>query len=445
MRVALVGNNSVGYIKALLDIWNHGDCAVLLDGRVPMQTLIEMMREASVSACMIGTGLYQAENNQLPCDIQFTTFDDTCTEGIVIPSEVTEQFCENYSSAEAVVIYSSGTTGQSKGIILSHYAIHTNAAAIIDYMKPAKDDCIYIAKTLSHSSTLTGELLVGLKSHVRILLTPTVIPPRVILSNIRKNRVTILGLNPTLLSMLTDEVERSGQLPETLRTIYVSGSILNDRIYEKAHCILTGINILNVYGLSEAGPRVSAQRFDSCKGNSVGKAIRGVEIAVVNENGEILRGSAKGMIHVKTPSLFSGYISGGQKHTSFYKDWLNTGDIGFWDTSGELHIVGRQDDVIIIDAHKIYPSEIERHILQTPGVMECVVTGIQRNEHLYLGCLYVGNASPIDIRKYLSKHLPIYEIPKLIANTNNIPKNRNGKMDKNKVEEALFAALERKP
>lgn len=443
-RVALIGNNSIGYIRALLDIWNQGDCAVLLDWRIPIQTITELMVEAGVSVCLMGNSLYQSAYCTLPSHIQFIPFDDMCHKAVPLSSDVVKKFRARYSHDEAVVIYSSGTTGKSKGIILSHFAINTNADAIINYMHPTKDDCIYIAKTLSHSSTLTGELLVALKSHAQILISPTIVPPRVILSNILQNRVTILGLNPTLLSMLTDEVERSKQLPETLRTIYVSGSILNDKVNEKAHCVLTGIEIYNVYGLSEAGPRVTAQRADCCKGNSVGKAIKGVEIAVVNETGEIIPELTCGMIHVRTPSLFSGYISGQQKHPSVYKDWLNTGDIGFIDANGELHIIGRQDDVVIIDAHKIYPSEVEKQVLKIPSIIECAVTDIQEGGRLYLGCLYVGSAAICDIWKHLSGTLPPYEIPRLIITSSEIPKNRNGKVDKQKVREALLTIGERK-
>lgn len=430
-RVGLIGNNSVGYVEKLIGIWNNGDCAVLLDFRIPIKTLTDMMRDADVSMCIIGNSLYQAEIEHLPCDIQFVPFDDSCKSGIVLPSEIMGQFKDNYSYDEAVVIYSSSTTGKSKGIILSHFAINTNADAIIDYMHPTGNDCIYIAKTLSHSSTLTGELLVGLKSHARLLLGPTIVPPRVILSNIMKNKVTILGLNPTLLSMLTDEVERSGRQPETFLTIYVSGSILNDTVYEKAHRILTGSKIYNVYGLSEAGPRVTAQAEDCCKGNSVGKAIKGVEFAVVDENGEIQPASAKGMVHVKTPSLFSGYISGGQKLTSSYKGWLNTGDIGYIDKNGELHIVGRVDDIIIVGARKVYPSEIESDILTVDGILECLVSKVILESGTdAIACYYVANSKrdfSKEIRNLLLSKRATHEIPLKYHRVNYIEKNINGK------------------
>ena len=431
-RIALIGENSIEYISLLLDIWNHGDCAVLLDWRIPFPTALKMMREADIHICYIENKDLITFNGNLPSDIKFLSFESTLG-GITrfLPDSVYYKFKNNYSTNEALVIYSSGTTGKCKGIILSHYAINTNADAIIDYMQPTCNDCIYICKTLSHSSTLTGELLVGLKSYAQILIAPTIVPPRVILSNIQKNKVTILGMNPTLLSMLTDEVERSGQLPETLRTIYVSGSILNDTEYEKAHRILTGVNIYNVYGLSEAGPRVTAQRADCCKGNSVGKAINGVEIAVVNENGEIVPELARGMIHVKTSSMFSGYISGAQKHASVYREWLNTGDIGFFDTNGELHIVDRVDDIIIVGSRKVYPSEIEGDILAINDILECMVSKITLRPGIdTIACYYVASRErdfSKKIRNLLSSKRSAHEIPTIYYRVNSIKKNINGK------------------
>lgn len=432
-KVALIGKNSVGFIERLIGIWNRGDCAVLLDWRIPIATAVEMMKEAGVKKCFLGKTEYGKIKEQLTDEIEFVIFDDECKKATQLPFDIYEKFKSNYSFDEAVVIYSSGTTGKAKGVILSHFAINTNADAIIEYMKPTADDCIYIAKTLAHSSTLTGELLVALKSHAHLLIAPTIVPPRVLVSNIQKNQVTIIGLNPTLLSMLIDEIERSKQQLKTLKTIYVSGSILNDKIYEKAHRTLYGIKIYNVYGLSEAGPRVAAQRADCCKGNSVGKVIKDVELAVVNDTGIVVQDGIYGMIHVNTPSLFAGYISGLSKQVSVYNGWLNTGDIGYIDVNGELRIVGRQDDVIIIDSHKIYPSEVEKQVLRIPSVTECAVVGIQIEDDIFLGCLYVGNAKIPDLRRLLGDSIPAYEIPKLIAESNKIPKSRNGKIDKKEV------------
>lgn len=313
-RIALIGENSIEYIDKLIDIWNNGDCAVLIDWRIPLQTAVEMMKEAEVHTCCIEKKFFDKVSAALFLSITFIPFERKTTSAKYLPESIYDKFKPNYSKNEAVVLYSSGTTGKSKGIILSHYAINTNANDIIDYMKPTTTDCIYIAKTLSHSSTLTGELLVSLKTHTKLIVAPTIVPPRYILNNICKFDITIICLNPTLLSMLADEMHHGNYDIVSLKTIYVSGSILNDKIYEKAHNMFTEIPIYNVYGLSEAGPRVLAQRAGYCSSNSVGQSIQGIEIAVVDDNGKPVFDGERGIVHVNTPSRFTGYISGQAKH-----------------------------------------------------------------------------------------------------------------------------------
>lgn len=438
MRVALIGENSIGYVNALIDIWNKGDCAVLIDWRIPFSTAIEMMNEADVHTCFIEKGLINKIINEIPDSIDFITYEKQNSSTELLPNCIYEKFHENYSRNEAVVIYSSGTTGKSKGVILSHFAINTNADAIIDYMKPTAEDCIYIAKTLSHSSTLTGELLVVLKTRAKLVIAPTIVPPRYVLNNLNKFGVTVICLNPTLMSMLADEYERSKYDISSLKTIYVSGSILNDKTYEKAHAVFSDIPIYNVYGLSEAGPRVTAQRADCNISNSVGKPIKDVEIKIVNEQGSIVSDGEYGIIHVKTPSLFDGYVVGQNKHESLYEGWHNTGDVGYIDANGELHIISRLDDVIIIDSHKVYPSEVENKIIEQSSVKECAVAKVDINCNEFIGCLYASETEiDRDIKEKLKSKLLLHEIPRIFLRCDVLPRTKNGKVSTREVQACL--------
>ena len=436
-RVALIGENSIGYVEALVDIWNNENCAVLIDWRIPFRTAVEMMIEADVCTCYIEKSLFDKIEDVISDSIAFVTYEKQNQSAELLPKRVYDKYQENYSRNEAVVIYSSGTTGKSKGIILSHFAINTNADAIIDYMKPTEADCIYIAKTLSHSSTLTGELLVALKTKMRLIIAPTIVPPRYILNNINKFGVTTICLNPTLLSMLASEYERNQYDVSTLKTIYVSGSILNDAVYNKAHAVFSHIQIYNVYGLSEAGPRVTAQTADCCKGNSVGKPINGVKAEFVGEEGSIVPRGAYGILHVTTPSIFNGYIIGEKKLASLYEGWHNTGDVGYVDEHGEIHIVNRVDDIIIIDSHKVYPSEVERVIQEHPDIKECAVAEIELNNN-FIGCLYVSEKElGQDIKEALKSKLLPYEIPRYFLRCGALPQTINGKCSKEEVKKKL--------
>lgn len=437
-RVALIGENSVGYIDKLIDIWNNGDCAVLLDWRIPFQTAINMMKEAGVVKCYIEKSLFDKLEKETDDNILFLSFSKINTLAELLPSYIYGKFNENYSKNEAVVIYSSGTTGKSKGVILSHYAINTNAEAIIEYMKPTPNDCISIIKTLSHSSTIIGELLVALKSKMSLVIAPVIVPPRYIFKNIEKFGVTILCVNPTQLSQLSDEISCVKYNLKTLRTIYVSGSILSNSVYKKAHSTFENIPIYNVYGLSEAGPRVAAQRVECCKSNSVGKAIKNVEIKIVNERGCIVPNRDYGIIHIKTPSLFDGYVVGYNKHNSLYESWYNTGDVGYIDDFGELHIINRVDDVIIIDSHKVYPSEVEKIIVEQGDVKECAVAKVIFNGYEFIGCMYANKREiPQDIKKKLRTKLQMHEIPRFFIKCETLPKTQNGKISMRDVQAFL--------
>ena len=441
-RVALIGENSIEYISTLIDIWNHGDCAVLIDWRIPLQTAAEMMREADIHICYIEKRLFDKTTITVSENTSFVSYERKNISAEYLPESIYDKFKPNYSQNEAIVIYSSGTTGKSKGVILSHFAINTNADAILDYMKVGEKDCFYIAKAFSHSSVLTGELLVALKSRAKLVIAPTVVPPRFVLSNIDKFSVTTICLNPTLLQMYVRECNLKPYPLRTLKTIYVSGSILNDKIYMEAHQTFKDIAIYNVYGLSEAGPRVTAQRRNCCKGNSVGKPIQGIKTAIVNENGAPVSDGNRGIIHVNTPSRFTGYISGREKYPSLYNDWLNTGDVGYIDGNGELHIVSRIDDVIIWEGHKIYPSEIERTILDSTEISDCVVVKVDRKDDDFIACLYVGDdiLEPA-IRYVLKNKLPAYEIPRRFIRCDAIPRTLNGKISKIEVRSKIISVI----
>ncbi len=441
-RIALIGENSIEYVEKLLNIWNDGNCAVLIDCQVPPKTAVEMMIEAQVHVCYIEMKYYNRIYEINDTTINVIPYNKTNILAQLLPESLYNKFQSNYNSDEALILYSSGTTGKSRGIILTHFAINTNADAIIDYMQPSKRDCIYIVKSFAHSSTITGELLVALKRKTPLLIAPVVMPPRYVLSNIVKYGVSIIGVNPLLLSMYCDECQNKNYDFSLLKKVYVSGAILSDEIYMTAHNVFYKQEIYNVYVLSEAGPRVTAQRRDCCKGNSVGKTIKGVEIAIVDENGKIVSNGNHGIIHIKSPSRFTGYVQGTIKHKSLYYEWLNTGDVGYFDEFDELHIIGRIDDMIIIGGHKIYPFEVEKQIQYNSDIRECVVALIHFRGEGILCCLYVsGKKIRKDIKNALGSVLMKYEIPKIFIKTDMIPRTRNGKISLNDVKEVMLREL----
>lgn len=430
-RTGLIGDNSVEFVRKLIQIWNVGDCAVLVDWRIPKEAAAEMLRETNVTKCYISDKIADGINRNQNIDgVEFIEYEDCRIKCEYVPDEIYEIYQDNYSTDEAVILYSSGTTGKAKGIILSHYAINTNADMILDYMNLSKDGCLYIVKALAHSSTLVGELLTGLKRHIRMLLSPTICLPGNILQTINKYEITTMCVNPSLLNLYVKAASIRKMNYHSLKTMYTSGAIIETSLLEKAQEAFGYTQILNVYGLSEAGPRVTAQRAgERNRTGSVGKVIKNVDVAIVSEDGTVLPAGEKGIIHVNTPCMFSGYVSGNRMRKSYYQDWFNTGDIGYTDEEYNLYITGRIDNMVTVDSHNVYPEELELFIKKIQGVTDCSIVSQKSSIHgNQLICYYVSDYDmSVKLHEYCVSGLASYEMPSAFCRIRELPVTNNGK------------------
>ena len=154
-RIGLIARNSIEYIEQLIDIWNIGACAVLVDKQIPLAQSLQFMQFLNVEKCYLDIELYDSIP---PTSLEIVPIHRNAIHTGWIPNYVYDQFIERYDQKEAVILFSSGTTGKEKGIILSHDAINTNADMINEYMNLNQKQSMMIVKSFCHSSTLTGEL-----------------------------------------------------------------------------------------------------------------------------------------------------------------------------------------------------------------------------------------------------------------------------------------------
>lgn len=191
-KIGLIGDNSVKYIDTLLNILLDGHVAVLIDWRIPLNVSLSVLQQAGIEECYIESTKFAF--TEKTSKLKITLFDTDHKGAEEVPSSIYEKYAtllKKQSADDSLIFFSSGTTGKSKGIRLSLAAINHNVDAIIDYMHPSKSDTILISKALTHSSTITGELFVGLKSNTRIIVEPTVTSPTSVLKDIKKFDVSI--------------------------------------------------------------------------------------------------------------------------------------------------------------------------------------------------------------------------------------------------------------
>jgi long-chain acyl-CoA synthetase len=446
-RVAVISENSSSFIVAVLSVLSVGAVPVPIDPQVPYLPAVELMirckaRHVLVSGLRPEKNFLKPENEAHKGKIQILSEAQGHWElKGELPGEVKHDKWEeseniDHTHEPALILLSSGTSGESKGVLLTHEAIIHNINAIMDYMKPTHKDIFYIAKTVVHCSTLIGELFVALRAGARIIMQNPVVPPSVILKRIESLKPTIICVNPTLLRLLV-MTKGSKYDVSSIRLLYTSGAVAGEELLKRAEEYFSGAKVLNVYGLTEAGPRVTAQRADEkIKYGSVGKPIRGVQVAVRDNNNNLCVPGSKGVVYVKSPSIMLGYI----KDHMTIKDkicdgWLNTGDIGYLDEDGDLFITGRADEMINRGSHNVDPNRIEREICKMDGIAGCIVFGVpDKINGQNIVCAYVKETGscvkPEDIIEHLKNGLSSYEYPQSIVEWSELPRTTGGKLSR---------------
>lgn len=335
-----------------------------------------------------------------------------------------------------LIMCTSGTTGIPKGVLIENNALKQNVLRIAEYFDIDMDDTIMIARPLYHCAVLTGEFLIGLYNGLNIFFFDDKYNPGSVLQCAVKNKVTVLCGTPTLFSHLSACIRRN-HIKHSIKIIAISGECLNKKTALAIRNSFRETTIYNVYGLTEAAPRVSwlpPEDFDKYP-ESVGVALNGIKIKVVDEQGEEQSADTHGYVIVKTPCLMKGYYKNKIATQKVIIDgWLNTGDIGYKDKNGYLYILSRADDMIIKGGMNIYPKEIENQVSNIEQIEECVVYGKKTDISetiaidVVLKCYGDKLVSQKELAALISNVLPPYQMPSEINVVEALKRNASGKV-----------------
>jgi malonyl-CoA/methylmalonyl-CoA synthetase len=353
----------------------------------------------------------------------------------------------------AAILYTSGTTGRSKGAMLSHGNLLSNAQMLKTYWDWQPDDVLIHALPIFHVHGLFvachGALLNGSP-----MLWLNRFEPRAVLE--RLPRATLFMGVPTLYVRLLQEPGLDRLAAAHMR-LFVSGSapLLVDTFREWQQ--RTGHTILERYGMSETimltsnpcrpddGPRV---------GGTVGPALPGVGVRVVDDPGLPIGVGNIGQVQVRGPNVFSGYWRMPEKTAEEFTtdaqglQWFKTGDVGEFDAQGYLRIVGRSKDLVITGGYNVYPAEVEGYLNELPGVAESAVIGVP---HADFGEAVVAVVvprphvllDPLALVAALKGHIASFKVPKQVLLVSELPRNTMGKVQKNLLRTEYQALYER--
>jgi len=358
----------------------------------------------------------------------------------------------------AAILYTSGTTGRSKGAMLTHGNLLSNARVLKEYWGWRADDVLIHALPIFHVHGLFVAIHAALLGGSKMLWHGKFDARAVIAA---MPRATVFMGVPTLYVRMLGEATLTREAARAMR-LFISGSapllIETFRSWQER----TGHTILERYGMSEtimltSNPYAADARYggqDERRGSTVGFPLPGVGLRIVDDQGQPVAAGAIGNIQVRGPNVFHGYWRMPEKTAEEFTvdaqghPWFKTGDVGQQDARGYVSIVGRSKDLIISGGYNVYPAEVEGFINELPGVDESAVVGVPHPDFGEVGVALV-TARPgaqLDgsaIIAQLKAQLAHFKVPKQCYVVAELPRNTMGKVQKNLLRDqykALFQA-----
>jgi malonyl-CoA/methylmalonyl-CoA synthetase len=338
----------------------------------------------------------------------------------------------------AALLYTSGTTGRSKGAMLTHENLASNAQALVEAWHFTPDDVLIHALPIFHTHGLFVAINVTLAAGSSMIFLPKFDPARILSL---MGRASVLMGVPTFYVRLLKSPELTPEAAAGMR-LFISGSAPLLAETHREWRARTGHAILERYGMTETGMNTSNPYEGERIAGTVGFPLPGVELRVVApESGEVLGTGEIGMIELRGPNIFKGYWRMPEKTAAeFHDGWFVTGDLGLVGPDGYVQIVGRGKDLVISGGYNVYPKEVETEIDALPGVIESAVIGIPHPD-FGEGVTAVVIARPdaaLDeqaVLEALEGRLARYKLPKRVIFLDDLPRNTMGKVQKNLLRE----------
>jgi len=342
----------------------------------------------------------------------------------------------------ASVIYTSGSSGDPKGVVLSHLNMLTAAASIISYLDINSDDIIMCTLPLSFDYGMY-QYLMALLLGAELVLEESFIFVGEIITSLADNKCSVFPVIPSMISLLIKKGPLSRISTDTIRIVTNTAAKLENTHINYIRENFRKAKIFSMYGLTEC-KRVSYLPPDEIltRGDSVGKGMPNQELFLVDSDSNILPKGSTGQLVVRGSHVMRGYwesLGESRKYLKRLADTddmaLFTGDIFRSDEDGYLYFIGRNDDIIKSYGEKVSPRELEKTIMSMDGILEAAAVGVPDQVagnvfYLYLAIRPGHTCTEEQVLAYCRTHLEQHLVPKKVIILVELPKSDNGKIDK---------------
>jgi long-chain acyl-CoA synthetase len=344
----------------------------------------------------------------------------------------------------AVILYTSGTTGKPKGVVLAHANLRAMAENAHAAWDPGDEQIGLGTLPLSHVYGLSTTLAGTFRRSRGVLLRW--FDPTQVLQLIEEHRVTITALVPAMMVALLDHPDRPTRDMSSLRWVISGASPLPLELlrrFEKAF----GCTVLQGYGLSESTAQCALNTPEHNRPGSVGRPLPGVEVAVIDRDGVSLSAGEDGEILIRGGNIMHGYYGIPEETArTVVEGWLHTGDVGHVDADGYLYVLDRSKDLIIRGGFNIIPRDVEEVLSAHPAVLQAAVIGLpdeRLGEVVHADVILASGAQATDAEliAHCKEKLASYKCPQSIDIVAALPMNSTGKVLKRQLRERHVAAV----
>ncbi len=457
--VGLLFENSVEYVVSFFAVFKAGLVAVPLDTSLGPDSLKFILADCNARVLLVGSRfrriLPKIVTGESPVehifsdkkissgrnDLEVEAVITTTEESLANTDSLSFGGSANDEDKLAAIFYTSGSTGKPKGVMLSHRNLVSNTLATIEYLNLTKDDSVI---TILPFYYIYGNSL--LLTHVgcggRLVIDNRFLYPEAVLDTMESENVTGFSGVPSNFMILLGNSTFSKRKFQSLRYFTQAGGAMAPEITRQLMDAFPDKEICIMYGQTEASPRVTYLPPHKLgdKLGSIGIAVPGVKVTIVDEEGNELPSGKVGEIVVTGPNVMLGYWNHADEEREVLKDGrLFTGDLAKKDDDGYIYVVGRKKEIIKTGGNRVSVKEVEECLLEHDGILEVAVFGVDDpilgeavkavivNKNGY-------NVEAKEISDFCRLRLAAHKVPKIIEYVQSLPKQKSGKIDKMKLK-----------
>ena len=429
--ISILCENSPFFVISYFSVLKSGCIAHIVPPSISDFNLKEQIKETNPEMILSTRSFEQKLNRaQLTKKIFFV-------ENTIFSKVNSNDFCGNRFNETASIIFTSGTTSKPKGVKLTHKNVITATSNIVEMIDLKSNDIEINSLSLSHSFGL-GCLHATFMQGGTSLIFKNTINLKQILKNAKYENATGFVGVPVIFYQILNSFPDLFSSISSIRYLLTNTSPMKKESILKVMDLFPKANFYTYYGLTEAS-RSTFLLFNKNKNKleSVGKTAPGIEIKILDNNGKVISNDAMGEIFIKGDNVINNYWNNPYADQFIQDGWLQTGDLGYFDSDNFLFLKSRKDDLINVGGEKFTSEEVELIIKEIPEISDVAVIGISNEIFGQLPVAFVVTNKEITVTQIInhcSKKMERYKIPHKISFLDALPKTDSGKIKRNSLK-----------